>query len=83
MRPISTTVPKVPRLALLIGLAVLLTMLALPATQGVAAPAAQGEPTQTPLVVVATAFLLANKAEQGIKNFREEHHEGFFHRSEP
>jgi hypothetical protein len=55
MRPISTTVPNVPRLALLLGLAVLLAMLVLPVTQGVAAPAAQGEPTQTPLVVVATA----------------------------
>jgi hypothetical protein len=55
MRRQQPTQPKIPHLALLLGLAVLVAMLALPATQGVAAPAAQGETTQTPLVIVATA----------------------------
>lgn len=47
--------PKISHLVMLIGLAVLLVMLALPVTQGVAAPASQTEATQTPHVVVATA----------------------------
>ena len=46
---------KIPHLALLIGLALVLAMLVLPVTQGVAAPASQGEPTQTPLVIITTA----------------------------
>jgi hypothetical protein len=55
MRRQQTIQVKIPQLTLLLGLVVLLAMLALPATQGVAAPAAQGEPTQTPLMVVAVA----------------------------
>lgn len=34
------------------------------------------------LTVIATAFLLARKAERGILEFREEEHVGFSHRSE-
>ena len=55
MRRQQTTQSRIPRLALLFGFALVLAMLALPVTQGVAAPAAQGEPTQTPLIIVATA----------------------------
>src|SRR2546428_2383573 len=55
MRRLLPTRPKLPRLALLISLAVFLAMLILPAAQGAAAPAGQGQPTQTPLVIVATA----------------------------
>lgn len=55
MRRQKPTQPKILHLALLIGIALVLATLALPATQGVAAPAAQGEPTQTPLIIVATA----------------------------
>jgi len=55
MRRHQPTQPKIPRLALLLGIALLLAMLALPVTQGAAAPAAQGQPTQTPLIIVATA----------------------------
>src|SRR6266487_2859616 len=55
MRRIPTTRPPVPRLALLISLAVLLAMLMLPAAQGAAAPASQSQPTQTPILILATA----------------------------
>lgn len=51
----QTWQPRSSRLALLHSVALLLALLALPATQGTAAPASQGEPLQTPLVVVATA----------------------------
>src|ERR1044071_4441370 len=55
MRRQQPTQPKILHLALLIGIALVLATLALPATQGVAAPASQGQPTQTPLIIVATA----------------------------
>ena len=52
MRRSRTTQFRRPRFVLLASLVV---ALALPATQGIAAPAFQAEATQTPLVIVATA----------------------------